>query len=68
MPENTSLMPGDYATRLTPVELRNVVAYLKTLNGRDFSKTIEAPISGGVTYERLRNADAEPHNYLMYLG
>jgi alcohol dehydrogenase (cytochrome c) len=66
--ENTSLMPGDYATRLTPVELRNVVAYLKTLKGRDFSKTTEAPMSGGVTYERLRNADAEPQNYLMYWG
>ena len=26
------------------------------------------PVAGGVTYERLRNAAAEPHNWLMYWG
>jgi alcohol dehydrogenase (cytochrome c) len=66
--EHGSLMPGDYGSRLSPAELQNVVAYLKSLNGRDLTKTSEAPLSGGLTYERLRNADAEPHNWLMYWG
>ena len=33
--ENRSLMPGDYATRLSVLELQNLVAYLGTLKGRD---------------------------------
>ena len=66
--ENAPLMPTDFASRLSAVELRNVVAYLKTLNGRDLSKTIQATVGGGVGFDRLRNADAEPHNWLMYWG
>ena len=67
--EDSSLMPANFGDRLSPVELQNVVAYLKTLNGRDLAKTIAAPIpAGAVTAERLRNADDEPHNWMMYWG
>src|SRR5579871_5829891 len=36
--EFKSLMPDDYSTRLTGAEIQNVVAYLKTLDGRNFAK------------------------------
>ena len=67
--DSTSLHPPDYATRLSPDEIENLVAYLRTLQARDLSKTASAPpVSGGVTYERLRAAATEPHNWLMYWG
>jgi alcohol dehydrogenase (cytochrome c) len=67
--EETSLHPADYATRLSDADIANLVAYLGTLGGRDMSKTVAAaPVPGGVTYERLLNARAEPHNWLMYWG
>jgi PQQ-dependent dehydrogenase (methanol/ethanol family) len=66
--ENRSLMPGDYAQRLSIEELQNVVAYLSTLKERDVNKTAAAEINGGVTYERLRNSDAEPQNWMHYWG
>lgn len=66
--EPRSLMPSDYATRLTPEEITNLVAYLHGQRQRDLSKTIGAAITGGLSYERLRNAQAEPHNWLMYWG
>ncbi len=66
--ENKSLMPDDYAKRLTPTDIANLVGYLQTQRERDLSKTIVQPIAGGVTYERLRNAKAEPQNWLMYWG
>jgi PQQ-dependent dehydrogenase (methanol/ethanol family) len=66
--EAQSLMPGDYGQRLSEAELQNLVAYLKTCNGRDFSKTARAEIPGGLSYDRLRNAQAEPHNWLTYWG
>lgn len=65
----TSLHPTDYATRLSAAEIANLVAYLGTLKGRDAARTAVAPPpSGGVTYERLLNSRAEPHNWLMYWG
>jgi putative heme-binding domain-containing protein len=64
--ENVSLMPGDSATRLTPIELNHVVAYLATL--RDRAANTNATAAGGVTVERLVKAVAEPHNWLMYWG
>jgi len=66
--ENRSLMPSDYATRLSSDELQNVVAYLGTLKGRDPNKTAVVSINGGVTYERLRNSKAEPQNWMHYWG
>jgi alcohol dehydrogenase (cytochrome c) len=65
----TSLHPPDYASRLPADEIANLVAYLRTLRGRDLRKTASAPpVPGGVTYERLRAARSEPHNWLMYWG
>ena len=66
---NTSLHPTDYVARFSAEEIANLVAYLGTLKGRDESKTAAAPpLPGGVTPERLVNARAEPHNWLMYWG
>jgi PQQ-dependent dehydrogenase (methanol/ethanol family) len=66
--EDRSFMPGDYSKRLTADEITNLVAFLKAQHGRDYSKTITQPIAGGLTYERLLNAKAEPHNWPMYWG
>jgi len=66
--ENTSLMPGDYAARLSDVDVQHLIAYLSTLNARDASRTSTLPLGGGLTYDRLRNAQAEPQNWLHYWG
>ncbi len=67
--QTTSLHPTDYATRLSPADTANLVAYLGTLKGRDPAKSAVAPPPpGGVTYDRLLNSKAEPHNWLMYWG
>jgi alcohol dehydrogenase (cytochrome c) len=61
-------MPGDYATKLTRREIDDLLAYLGRLRERDLTKTSAATIPGGITFDRLLNADAEPHNWLMYWG
>jgi alcohol dehydrogenase (cytochrome c) len=75
--EFKSLMPDDYAKRLSAAELQNVVAYLKTLDPRnlatDGSKTSSSDMRGGLepgglTYDRLRHSSAEPQNWLTYWG
>ena len=66
--ENASLMPGDYRTRLSDVELDHLVSYLGTLRERTAVTGPLAPGSAGVTADRLANADAEPQNWLMYWG
>jgi PQQ-dependent dehydrogenase (methanol/ethanol family) len=66
--EQKSLMPADFAQRLSEAEIGDVVAYLKTLNARDPAKIAQAEIPGGLTFERLRNAAAEPQNWLTYWG
>ena len=66
--EAKSLMPDDYGSRLSAAEIRNVVAYLKTLNGPSPSKALAPTVSGGVSYDRIRNAAAEPQNWLTYWG
>src|SRR5438034_1142341 len=66
--ESTSLMPADYATRLSASEIDDVVAYLASLRERDSTMTASASMAGGVTFDRLVNADAEPQNWLMYWG
>ena len=63
-----SLMPADYGQRLQPAEIDSLVAYLRTLNGRDLSRTVQASIPGGLTFERIRNSAAEPQNWLTYWG
>ena len=46
--ENRSLMPGDYAKRLTADEITNIVGFLRMQQGRDLSKTAMQPAAGGV--------------------
>ena len=65
--ENRSLMPGDYATRLSAADLNHVLAYLSTLRERT-ANPAAALSTGGVTAERLLKANAEPQNWLMYWG
>jgi alcohol dehydrogenase (cytochrome c) len=59
--DTKSIMPADYGKRLTSGEIQNLVAYMKTLN---------TPVNagGGLTAERIRNARAEPQNWLTYWG
>jgi alcohol dehydrogenase (cytochrome c) len=66
--ENRSLMPGDYATRLSADEITNIVGFLRMQQGRDQNKIVAQPVAGGVSYQRLLNAKAEPHNWMMYWG
>ncbi len=53
---------------LSGIEIQNTVAYLKSLKARDLSRTIQVDLPGGLTFERLRNAQAEPQNWLTYWG
>jgi PQQ-dependent dehydrogenase (methanol/ethanol family) len=66
--EPASLMPANYGELLSQVEIQNIVAYLKTLKARDLSKTILVDLPGGLSFDRLRNAQAEPQNWLTYWG
>ncbi len=66
--DSTSLMPGDYATRLSPVEIDQLVAYLGDRRERGVDPASAALPAGGVTAERLASAAAEPQNWLMYWG
>jgi mono/diheme cytochrome c family protein len=66
--ENQSLMPNDYAKRLSADDITNLVGFLRTQQARDLSKTVAQQITGGVPYQRLVNASAEPHNWPMYWG
>ena len=66
--EPRSLMPGDYATRLTSTELNDVLAFLAARRARDMKAAATTMAAGGVTFDRLKRADAEPHNWLMYWG
>jgi alcohol dehydrogenase (cytochrome c) len=56
-----SVMPADYGKRLTPAEIADVVAYLKTLTKPDLPP-------GGLSYSRILNAANEPQNWLTYWG
>jgi alcohol dehydrogenase (cytochrome c) len=62
------LMPDNYGQVLSAAEIQNLVAYLKSLKARDLSKTVQANLPEGLSFERLRNAQAEPHNWLTYWG
>ena len=66
--ETKSLMPDDYASRLTAADIRNLVAYLKTLNGSNPSKVSSPIVPGEVSFDRIRNATVEPQNWLTYWG
>jgi len=62
------LMPANYSQVLTPSEIQDLVAYLKSLKARDLSKTIQADPPGGLSYDRIKNAQAETQNWLTYWG
>src|SRR4029077_15722139 len=62
------LMPDNYGRVLSVAEIQNLVAYLKSLRARDLTKTNQADLPGGLSFERLRNAQAEPQNWLTYWG
>jgi PQQ-dependent dehydrogenase (methanol/ethanol family) len=62
------LMPDNYGQVFSTAEIQNLVAYLKSLKARDLSKTIQADLTGGLSFERLRKAQAEPQNWLTYWG
>jgi PQQ-dependent dehydrogenase (methanol/ethanol family) len=64
--ENQSLMPADYGQRLSPGEIQDVVAYLKTLTGGDPSK--RATGTKILSWDRLVNSGKEPQNYMTYWG
>lgn len=63
--QTASLMP---AVTRPAAEVDNLVAYLKSLHGRDLAQTIRAELPGGLAAERLANAAAEPRNWLTYWG
>ncbi len=63
--EAKSIMPDDYEKRLSPEEVQNLMAYMKTLDGSDLTKLAAG---AGLTYERIRNAEKEPQNWLTYWG
>ena len=66
--ETKSLMPDNYSQLLSPAEVQDLVAYLKSLKSRDLAKTIQVDIPGGLSFARLRNAQEEPQNWLTYWG
>lgn len=66
--EAQSLMPADYAQKLSAEELQNLVAFLQDCTTRDLKKTVAADIPGGLSYDRIANSQAEPHNWLSYWG
>jgi PQQ-dependent dehydrogenase (methanol/ethanol family) len=66
--EDKSMMPSDYSTRLSAAEIANLVTYLQSQSGRDLTRTSAQPMTGGVSYDRLRNSKAEPQNWMMYWG
>jgi PQQ-dependent dehydrogenase (methanol/ethanol family) len=66
--EAKSLMPDNYSQMFSPTEIQDLVAYLKSLKARDLAKTIQVDLPGGLSFARLRNAQAEPQNWLTYWG
>jgi len=66
--EEKSLMPDGYSQVFSAEELQDLVAYLKALQVRDLRKVAEVPIEEGLTYERIRDSQREPQNWLTYFG
>ena len=64
--EKHSIMPDDFGRRLSAGEVKNLVSYLKTLTGG--APILRSESTGGLTYERIVNAKAEPQNWLTYWG
>ena len=66
--DSKPLMPADYGKTLTPTELEDLIAYLKTQTARDMTKTTQADIAGGLSAARLEKSSAEPQNWMSYWG
>ncbi len=67
--DETSLMPGDYAKRLSKQELDDLIVYLKSQKNRDLAKvSANADLAAGLSYERIRDSPKEPQNWLTYWG
>ena len=66
--ETQSLMPNDYAKRLSADDITNLVSFLRMQQARDLAKTVTQQVGGGISYERLIKTSAEPHNWPMYWG
>ncbi len=66
--ETQSLMPNDYAKRLSADDITNIVSFLQTQQARDFTRTVTQQVGGGISYERLIKTSTEPHNWPMYWG
>ena len=67
--ENRSLMPDDFAKRLTTDEIDSLVAYLGAQAARNPATIAAQPMPpGGLTYDRLVKSHAEPGNWPMYWG
>ena len=64
----SSLMPVNYGQTLSQDEIQNLIAYLKSLKVRDLSKTIQAELPAGLSYERLRNAKSRTPELAHLLG
>src|SRR6185312_14502251 len=63
--ENTSLMPSDYATRLSAAEIHDVAAYLKSAANPDAQ---DDPAHSVLSWNRILNASKEPSNWTTYWG
>ncbi len=67
--EEKSLMPADYGQRLSKQELNDLIVYLKSLKFRDLRKVAaQAALGEGLGYDRIRNSQNEPQNWLTYWG
>ncbi|HEY4085383.1 MAG TPA: c-type cytochrome, partial [Bryobacteraceae bacterium] len=61
----TSLMPSDFATRLSAAEIRDVAAYLKA--SADPAAAAD-PAHAVLTWNRILNSSKEPANWTTYWG
>jgi PQQ-dependent dehydrogenase (methanol/ethanol family) len=66
--QQKSLMPADFAQRLSESEINDLVTYIKTQNGGGFTKFVLRAQNSGVSFDRLIDAAAEPQNWLTYWG
>ncbi|HEX3756366.1 MAG TPA: PQQ-dependent dehydrogenase, methanol/ethanol family [Rhizomicrobium sp.] len=62
------LAPNNLASRLTPKQIDDVVAYLSQHKARDFTQTSKISPAPVLTAARLANSNAEPQNWPTYWG
>lgn len=64
--EMHSIMPANFAERLSRADIQNLVAYLKSPH--PIGPEAAPAEAGGVTSERIARADREPQNWMTYWG